>query len=381
MWPVKNRMREWHSCKLMVYPGIQGRGVVLSMLNQFVELGANPFAPSNADPAWTRGLPVCPFPSLLPPAVGASAASSALSTVVGQTTGGVFPEAPPPTFEAVTAFVRRYQDAAIAWIGAALDAGVVTSDMVLRAVSDFTVGYAFSSFELRAVDSLATPSQRSTADVLLSRLLALPSLESWQGRPRSAHVHTARSAATRKVFADVPVIDNYEWWVTSQIPIPSWVAYDRVDATVFADDVLHSPPRAIESTCEVFGDDAGDIAVDHPYAHLREDLRVFEIESIADVGQLVERYPARFADADRTTRLAPEWAGIMAPIEFVIDWVRLGADYDGVRLSVPAALAVAYVPVRVETAAGHGTAMITGWTPGSTVYLVDPTDRRLAPER
>ncbi|MEW6898194.1 hypothetical protein [Trueperella pyogenes] len=372
MWSSKGaKRREWHSSYLQVHPGIQRRGAVFSVLDQLWNLEFNPHEPSHTDPAWAQDLPVFPFITLLPSSIPGDGVVSFLDTTAFAGDLARTIEPPAPNLAAVTDFVRRYQDAAIAWVSAALDAGVVTSAMVQRAVSDFTVGYAFSSSELRAVDGLATSQQRAATDALAQRFLALPGLEAWQERPRVAYVQHCPAEATRQTSSNsLPLIDDYSWWVSSQIPLPVWIAYDPVDPQVFGFEDSAPSDVPIESTCEVFGDDAGDVRIKHPKAALREDLRVFEVSGIDDVVRLVERYPARLVESD-CTRLFPEWAGHDAPIEYVLDWVRLAKDYDGVRLSVPAALEVAYVPVRVNTPGG-GTAMFTGWTPGSTVYLRDP---------
>ncbi|ROP37417.1 hypothetical protein [Saccharothrix texasensis] len=77
------------------------------------------------------------------------------------------------------------------------------------------------------------------------------------------------------------------------------------------------------------------------------DLRVFTIDSAADYGQLVGRYP-RSSDGRAQ-----------------VCWTRAAEDLDAVHLTVSGLLTAQHVPV----ATSHGTATFTGWDAESTAWL------------
>lgn len=351
------RTLPWGPSRVKVFPGHLGRAVARRLIYNARFLLDDP----GARPAWARGLPEVPFVEAIP-----TANSSLLTRFVGDVADDDLPQIPTAasSLPEVTAFIRAYHAAAIAWLTAADAAGAITPADVQCAISDATVGYAFGDFELICVDSLATPVQRATTDALLARFLkTVP----WGAHP-VAYVAAEPGRARRNIRAGEPSLSDYQWEIASQSPREMWIAYDPVNPEIF----VPNPEVAIVSTCEVYGDDAGDFEVNHRAALIREDLRVYEITSTDDAAALISRYPIRLAG---DPQLYDEWAGLEAPIDYVIDWEALARDWDGVRLGVPAALEVGYVPLRIRAAAGEGTGMITGWTPGSTLYVRDPVTR------
>ncbi|VEI14014.1 hypothetical protein [Trueperella bialowiezensis] len=378
------KVRDWHPTQLPVHRGIQGRCTVRQV--------ARALPPESP---WACELPDIPFIDLLPEPEPSTAQSFlAFLGDVTQAQLGISKDLQPDAQLAdVQDFVHSYVDAVLMWVRAALDARAISPPVVKCAFSDASVSYAFGTHWLDiAVDSLASAEQRQQADAYLADLLALPGLEQWHAFPRVAYVeHRTDSTAT---FSNdsapgvAPTVSDIQWWASSQMPAPVWIAYDPEVADHFTDpddpdDDVGAVP--VESTGNVYGDDAGDFPIAQHARLLRPGLRVYEFTDVASVKALVERYPARIADPE-AAGLYDDWAGNDAPISVGVDWRGVAQDYDGVRLSVPAAMHLAYVPVRVNVPASstaselgnsptgelRGTAMLTGWTPGSTIYFTDP---------
>lgn len=354
----------WDPSRVRVYPGHLGRAAARRLVD------AVRFSPDSTDgrPAWASDLPDIPFVEAIPTA---NSSSFAFVTIPAADAGAALTgHLPVPTASSslpeVTTFIRAFHDAVLAWLTAADAAGVITPALIQRAISDATVSYAFGEFQSICVDSLASPDQRSAMDAFVARMLGRVD---WQARPLS-YVQHRRSEARRTARAGEPLLEDYQWWITSQCPRDVWLAFDPVDPTAFEPGDV-----PIVSTCEVYGDDAGDFAVDHRLTLIRDDLRVVEITSADDAAALISRYPIALAG---NPQLYDEWAGIDAPITHVLDWEAIAQDYDGVRLSVPAALEITYAPLPIRTpsdaqsTSSTRTGMITGWTPGSTLYLRDP---------
>ncbi|MDP9805699.1 hypothetical protein J2S70_000281 [Trueperella bonasi] len=385
---ANRRVADWHPLKLKVHPGIQGRIVIRQMAHELSAI---------SDLSQLEAIPPVEF---LPEADPLNSGSLADLTFVGDVNANddyddLFSHIPKhdASLAEITDFIQNYWRVAFDWIEAALAANLITHAMVRRALSNATVGYAFGEHQRSiAVDSLATAQQRDQADGYFSTILQLPGLEDWHALPTRAHVEYRDDTNARLQPGSPPSIGNVQWWASSQIPVPVWIAYDLEDPQVFAEDDDQLTDKAldlmgmtreayladrarqqaqevpIESTAQVYGDDAGDFPIDHPLHELHE-LNLYELTDTNSLRALLERYPARLSPVEDSC-LYDDWAGIDAPINLVVNWTEFARDYDGVRFGVPAALQLAYVPVVVDNS---GTVMLTGWTPGSTIYFIDPT--------
>lgn len=212
------RTLPWGPSRVKVFPGHLGRAVARRLIYNARFLLDDP----GARPAWARGLPEVPFVEAIP-----TANSSLLTRFVGDVADDDLPQIPTAasSLPEVTAFIRAYHAAAIAWLTAADAAGAITPADVQCAISDATVGYAFGDFELICVDSLATPVQRATTDALLARFLkTVP----WGAHP-VAYVAAEPGRARRNIRAGEPSLSDYQWEIASQSPREMWIAYDPVN--------------------------------------------------------------------------------------------------------------------------------------------------------
>lgn len=388
-------VRDWHPSKLTVHPGLHGRLLTRTAIESLAGI-CDPV--HGSAPQWASGLQQLPNVHLLPDADPSS--TSQLTWLVGAVSDEqrAYVESipkPDSPFAQFARYVHDYWEAVLTWARAAITAEAIDAQAIKQALNSATVGYAFGTHARDiAIDALATQAQRDQADAVLGQLLQLPGLEQWLTRPDVAHVEHRFDSSARLVGGTPPELVGFSWWASSQIPMPVWIAYDREDPEAFAEDDSHitdadlaamGMTRAqlladlererlqsipVESTAEVYGDDAGDFAIDHPLRTLR-DLRVYELSDVDSVRSLIERYPTRLGEINGTS-MSHDWAGTQAPISLGVNWHALAQNYDAVRYGIPAALQLAYVPIVVDSEGLTGTAMLTGWTPGSTIYFVDP---------
>ena len=215
----------------------------------------------------------------------------------------------------------------------------------------------------------------------------------------------ARFKALDRDFSDIPRIAGYSWDPGSQLAVPgpqsfrttdpSWIARTRGELqpgsaeydTVVGEDfealveelLLEERARVYTSVCteQFLGDDAGDRPlrglVQQPLPS--REYRIATIHAARDWTDLVERYPMALAPYG-TSDMPERWNGDAHGTWLTVDWSRAAAQLDGIYLSVLGSLDVTYVPLRVvipgPAGEREGWTMMTGWTPGSVLWLNDP---------
>lgn len=286
------------------------------------------------------------------------------------------------------------------------------------------------------VDALCGADVRERLDRLVLRVIDLPGLQWWSEEFDPGHyVHHVRnpnsgaivagagSAVSRprglmparedraivgrikaidKEYRDLPRIENANWFPASQFSgdavqsfrstDPEWLAPTRAELAVeLAYLVADSAANAIEEryvdelarhhtavcTEQFLGDDAGDRPL---RALVRRTLpagerRIWTIHSGRDWTTLVIRFPMVLVPTGASD--SPEtWGGDAHGTWVTVDWEQARREYDAVHLSVLGSLDAAYVPLRVGIPGPRGErecwTMMTGWVPGSVLWLNDP---------
>lgn len=220
-----------------------------------------------------------------------------------------------------------------------------------------------------------------------------------RGRRIGAHFK-----ALDRGFRDLPRLFGSSWYPSStaskQMPQsfrstdPSWLVATREElrssAGSFVVEGSEDPVEAMfvdelarnwTALCteQFLGDDAGDRplrALAHQELTPRK-RRLWTIHSSRDWTELVLRFPMVLVPAGGEDSPAT-WGGNAQGVWLTVDWEKAGREYDGVYLSVLGSLDAAYVPLRVAIAGPRGErecwTMMTGWVPGSVMWLGDPLD-------
>ncbi|GEM_PF-5436700 len=318
--------------------------------------------------------------------------------------------------------------ATIEWIVAAFDApdGVLaegeTTTAVLarlaqRSLNDVTCAYAFGNFEKYIVrDVFWGPDVRERLDRLSLRIIELPGLEwlteefapenygyHWvleeseapllsQARPGEKLPASAvqmysprRLTKERRTFdrqvktiekelVDFPRIIGVGWDAVSQSALRLVPSYRTTSPTWFyggEDD--ETDWETCVCTNQVLGDDAGDLSLSSlTQADLpKRPYRIATIHSGQDWVDLVLKYPM-IVVPNGDTQTFEMWSGTAHGTWVVLDWEALAEDLDGVYLSVLGALDAAYVPYGVSVGGQELWTMMTGWVPGSVMWVRDP---------
>ena len=224
------------------------------------------------------------------------------------------------------------------------------------------------------------------------------------GRGRSfsqARKTRAEVKALDKEFRDVARASGISWWPQSQIlgktPVsyrstsPEWFVPSRAELQIglgklarehndaVAERYVNELARNHGAVCtgQFLGDDAGDrplCALVKRELETRE-RRILTIHSGRDWTDLVIRFPMVLVPSGVSGE--PEtWGGNARGVWVTVDWERAAREYDGVYLSVLGVLDTAYVPLRVGIPGPRGVrecwTMMTGWVPGSVLWLNDP---------
>lgn len=397
----KDPVAPWHASELQVSPGIQRRAVMIELARE-LRPHAVPLSLKErlAPEAWAVGLPDIGIFVLQ------SRPKVSLQLIGGGDNDDPLGRSIDSVAEAVSVS-QAHADAAITWLEAALSEGARFSDgrtakellarLVAQVISQVTCVYAFGEYEERIiVDALMGQERRSRLDEIAQRVFALPNLEWLSADPDSAYLQesvyqgSARQWRARYVIGAPPRITECNWEITSQVPFDTWLGFSVAspsDLMLSEEDIRYEHRfddltdgalegeqahwQDVKATAQVFGDDCDDIDADSLVkGSVRDDLRIYRLESIEDLRGVVEKYPARQAWA--TGGSMGTWGGASGVPTMTVDWVRFAKDYDGVAMSVVAGLDIAYAPFEVTTEFGSGTAMLTGMAPGSTLYVTDP---------
>lgn len=318
--------------------------------------------------------------------------------------------------------------ATIEWIVAAFDApdGVLaegeTTTAILarlaqRSLNDVTSAYAFGNFEKCIVrDAHWGADVRERLDRLSLRIIELSGLEwlteefapnnygyHWvfeeseasrlsQARPGEKLPASAvqmysprRLTKDRRTFdrqiktiekelIDFPRIIGVGWEAVSQSALRLVPSYRTTSPAwlVGADDDAADWETCV-CTNQFLGDDAGDLALT---SLTKADLpkgpyRIAAIHSGQDWVDLVLKYPM-IAVPNGDTQTFEMWSGTAHGTWVVLDWEALAEDLDGVYLSVLGALDAAYVPYAVSVGGQELWTMMTGWVPGSVMWVNSP---------
>ncbi|MFT0846730.1 hypothetical protein VR010_03125 [Actinomycetaceae bacterium L2_0104] len=215
----------------------------------------------------------------------------------------------------------------------------------------------------------------------------------------------AQFKALDRDFGDIPRVAGYSWDPGSQLSVPrpqsfratdpSWVTPTREELrsalgryaasvgeeleAIVDERLLEERAQTHSSVCteQFLGDDAGD----RPLRALVQqslpprEYRIATVHAARDWTDLVERYPMALVPYG-TSDTPRVWSGDAHGTWLTVDWSRAATQFDGIYLSVLGSLDVAYVPLRVVVPgpAGEreGWTMMTGWTPGSVLWLNDP---------
>ena len=316
----------------------------------------------------------------------------------------------------------------IQWIVAAFDApeGVlekgrsnldVMASAALRALREATLTYAFGDFEKDIVrDALWGADVRERLDRLSLRVLDLAPLEwlseeftprhygyhfAWdeessglptQARPgqklptgrlrefrprrfsKERRVFDQRVRAIEKNLSGLPRIIGTSWDAPSQSAIALVRSFRTTDPRWMKNSTGASDEwECCVCTNQFLGDDAGDLPVKYlsraaiPAGH----YRIATIHSGQDWVDLVLKYPMVMVPSG-TSDWVEEWSGTARGTWVTLDWQKASEDIDGVYLSVLGALDAAYVPLAVSIEEHELWTMMTGWVPGSVLWMNDP---------
>ncbi len=209
--------------------------------------------------------------------------------------------------------------------------------------------------------------------------------------------------AIDKEFGDLPRIMETSWFPASQFAAasarsyrttnPLWIAPTREELRInLANFAAHDPgvveeryleerawSQAAVCTGQILGDDAGDLPLKAltRCALDKRDYRIATIHSTRDWTDLVARFPAVMMPTGASDT-QETWSGDAQGVWLTIDWNRASRELDGVYLSVLGSLEAAYVPLRLAVPGPQGErecwTMMTGWVPGSVLWLNDPLD-------
>ncbi|MFT3945193.1 MAG: hypothetical protein QM705_15405 [Ancrocorticia sp.] len=212
---------------------------------------------------------------------------------------------------------------------------------------------------------------------------------------------TAQFRTVDKEFRDLARAFGTNWWPQSQIsgktPVsyrstsPEWFVPSRAELQIGLGKLAREQVDAVEEryldelarnngavcTGQFLGDDAGDRPL---CALVKRELetgerRILTIHSGRDWTDLVSRFPMVLV-CTGTSDEPETWGGNARGVWVTVDWERASQEYDGIYLSVLGALDASYVPLRVAIPGPRGIrecwTMMTGWVPGSVLWLNDP---------
>lgn len=209
-----------------------------------------------------------------------------------------------------------------------------------------------------------------------------------------------------KDFRDLPRVQEISWFPSSQFhgdasssyrsTDPSWIVPSREELRVGLGELaadgsgaaveeryLDERARLNSAVCteQILGDDAGD----RPLSGLVQqelppcERHIWTIHTTREWTDLVIRFPMIIVPGQGPAE-NESWGGDARGTWVTVDWERASEEYDGIYLSVLGSLELAYVPLRVaipgprENENRECWTMMTGWTPGSVVWLKDPLD-------
>ncbi len=270
--------------------------------------------------------------------------------------------------------VERHADRVAAWCERALEAGgeVELARIVETALSDATVSYAFGSYEEEiSIDDLCGDGPRSRLDRIAERLIRLPGLE-WWSEDFDPAVYTWHETVPA---SRTPTGSGPTWFPSSEMDWQVLFSYRDLPASRFDPDRWEdSVVDGHTCTEQWFGDDAGDCDVarlDRGSLAGAEGARIVPIHKPEDWTRLVARFPARLAP-----EVKAEWQGDAEGQMYTVDWQAARREVDGVYISVAGAIRSAYAPLALEDVVGDSHSrpltMMTGWTPGSVLWLNPP---------
>ncbi|MBN9153703.1 MAG: hypothetical protein J0J05_06955 [Microbacterium sp.] len=142
-----------------------------------------------------------------------------------------------------------------------------------------------------------------------------------------------------------------EWWT---MPIGA-------DILTTSRSMTTAPAVALVGNEDEFGDKEA-LVFEAP--RIGEDVRVYEVASVADWVALVDGTPAEVTRSRRTT-----WGRFDETARwFIPDWAELARSYDAIHLTVDAYLDLSAYPV--PCAGGY--TLLAGWGPDQSLWLTQP---------
>lgn len=307
----------------------------------------------------------------------------------------------------------------------------VLARLGLRALGDTTVGYAFADFEKDIVrDAQWGSDVRERLDRIALRIIELPGLGWWSeeftpenfgyhltydvedyGRPvvvrpgekiapatlrefgsgrfsKERRALEAGLKAAQKALPERPMLLGATWEAGSHSPVrtlhsyrttrPEWLAptpAELGDGPHVNEELAEEREEAASCVCtqQFLGDDAGDLPLNRltRQALPKRPWRIATIHNASQWVDLVLAYPMALVTSGAYDE-PQEWGGTARGPWLTLDWQKASEEIDGVYLSVLGGLDAAYVPQAVAVDGQEMWTMMTGWVPGSVIWINDP---------